>query len=66
MFCFFKKGDASFGMGDFSNKRLDGESIMVVMGSTSEKSTSAKYQTLGFKWLRRDRAGDLHEKEVSV
>jgi hypothetical protein len=29
-------------------KTYDGESIMVVMGSTSAKSTSIRYQTLGF------------------
>jgi hypothetical protein len=30
-------------------KTYDGGSIMAVMGSTSEKGTSARYQTLGFK-----------------
>jgi hypothetical protein len=35
--------------GDFyKEKTYDGESIMVVMGSTSEKSISVRYQTLGF------------------
>jgi hypothetical protein len=33
----------------FLKIKLDGGSIMAVMGSTSEKSTSARYQTLGFK-----------------
>jgi hypothetical protein len=36
MFC-FNKDDASYGMGSFQKKRLDGESIMAMMGSTSEK-----------------------------
>jgi hypothetical protein len=31
------KDDASYGMGSFQKKRLDGESIMAMMGSTSEK-----------------------------
>jgi hypothetical protein len=48
MFC-FEKGDASHWMGIFTKKRLDGESIMAVMGSTSEMGTSVRYQTLGFK-----------------
>ena len=37
MVCFLKKDDASYGMGSFEKKRLDGESILAVMGSTSEK-----------------------------
>ena len=31
-----------------------------------KRCTSARYQTLGLKWLSWDRAGDLHEKRVSV
>jgi hypothetical protein len=34
MFCFKTKGDASDGMEVFKNKKLDGEAIMVVKGST--------------------------------
>jgi hypothetical protein len=37
MFCFKTKGDVSDWMGSFQKKRLDGESIMAVMSSTSEK-----------------------------
>jgi hypothetical protein len=33
----------------FLQKTDDGGSIRAVMGSTSEKSTSVRYQTLGFK-----------------
>jgi hypothetical protein len=33
----------------YKEKNYDGESIMAVMGSTSEKSTSVRYQTLSFK-----------------
>jgi hypothetical protein len=38
-------------METFTNKKTyDAESITVVMGSTSKKSTSVMYQTLGLKW----------------
>jgi hypothetical protein len=43
------KDDASNGMGCFQKIKLDGGSIMAVMGSTSVRCTSARYQTLGFK-----------------
>jgi hypothetical protein len=33
----------------FSKIKLDGGSIMAIMGSTSERCTSARYQTLGLK-----------------
>jgi hypothetical protein len=46
---FLNKDDASYGMGSFPKKRLDGESIMAMMGSTSERCTSDRYQTLSFK-----------------
>jgi hypothetical protein len=37
-------------MGDFYKETTyDGESITTVMVSTSEKSTSIRYQALGFK-----------------
>jgi hypothetical protein len=50
MFCFKTKGDASHWMGDFYKETTyDGESIMTVMVSTSDKSTSIRYQALGFK-----------------
>jgi uncharacterized protein YegJ (DUF2314 family) len=49
MFC-LKKSDISHWMGIFyQEKSYDGESITAVMGSTSKKSTSTRYQTLGFK-----------------
>jgi hypothetical protein len=35
--------------GVFSKIKFDGGSIMVMMGSTSERYTSARYQTLGLK-----------------
>jgi hypothetical protein len=50
MFGFKTKSDTSYWMGIFTKKNnYDGESIRALMGSTSEKSTSARYQTLGFK-----------------
>jgi hypothetical protein len=49
MIC-FEKGDASHWMANFyKQKTYDGGSIIVVMGSTSEKCTSVWYQTLGYK-----------------
>jgi hypothetical protein len=51
MFCFKTKGDASHWMGNFYKETTyDGESITAVMVSTSDKSTSVRYQALGFKW----------------
>ena len=52
--------------GCFSKIKLDGESIMAVMDSTSEKMYLCQVPTFGVKWLSWDRAGDLHEKRVSV
>jgi hypothetical protein len=37
---------------DVSKIKLDGESIMAVMGSTSEKMSSARYQILGLKMIK--------------
>jgi hypothetical protein len=37
MFCFKTKGDASQWMGCFQKIKLDGGSIMAMMGSTSRK-----------------------------
>jgi hypothetical protein len=53
-------------MGMFSKIKLDGGSIMAVMGSTSEKMYLCQVPNFGFKWLKWDRAVDLHEKGVSV
>jgi hypothetical protein len=46
---FLTKDDVSSGMGCFQKVKLDGGSIMAVMGSTSERCTSDRYQTLGLK-----------------
>jgi hypothetical protein len=40
------------GMGVFSKKTYDGESLIVVMDSTPKKSTSDRYQVLGYKFIR--------------
>jgi hypothetical protein len=45
MFYFKTKGDSSEWMGCLQKIKLDGGSIMAMMGSTSEKM----YQTLGLK-----------------
>jgi hypothetical protein len=46
----FPKDDASHGMRIFYKEKTDdGGTITAMMDSTSEKSTSARYQTLGFK-----------------
>jgi hypothetical protein len=42
------KDDASYGMGSFQKKRLDGESIMAMMGSTSEKMYLRQVPNFGF------------------
>jgi hypothetical protein len=42
------KDDASSGMGCFSKIKLDGESIMAMMGSTSKKMYL--YQVPNFGW----------------
>jgi hypothetical protein len=36
----------------FLKIKLDGESIMAVMGSTSEKMYLCQYQILGFKMIK--------------
>jgi hypothetical protein len=51
MFC-FKKVMLHTRMGVFTKKTYDGESMMVVMDSTHEKSTSDRYQVLGYKLIR--------------
>jgi hypothetical protein len=48
MFCFKQKVMLHMGWGFYKKNTYDGESIMTMMGSTSEKSTSARYQNLGF------------------
>jgi hypothetical protein len=40
------------GTGVFTKKPYDGESITSVMDSTPEKSTSNRYQVLGYKLIR--------------
>ena len=57
MFCFETKGDASCGMVIFTKKNTcDGESIMAVMGSTSEKKYI--YQVPNFGVLNnKDKTG---------
>jgi hypothetical protein len=50
MFC-FKKVMLHTGMGVFTKKTFDGESITTMMDSTSEKSTSDRYQVLGYKLI---------------
>jgi len=52
--------------GMFSKIKLDGGSIMAVMDSTSEKMYLCQVPSFWVKWLSWDRAGDLHEKRVSV
>jgi hypothetical protein len=63
---FFTKDDVAKVVGMFSKIKLDGGSIMAVMGSTSEKMYLCQVPNFGLKWLSWDRAGDLHEKRVSV
>jgi hypothetical protein len=48
MIC-FKQNDASCGMGSFQKKRLDGGSIMAMMGSTYEKMYLCQVPNFGFK-----------------
>jgi hypothetical protein len=48
MFCFKTKGDASYWMGIFTKKNTyDGESIMAMMGSTSEKKYLCQVPNFG-------------------
>jgi hypothetical protein len=59
---FSTKDDASSGMGWFSKIKLDGGSIMVVMGSTSDKMYLCQVPNFGFeriklrpgRWLARE------------
>jgi hypothetical protein len=46
---FFTKDDMAKVGGMFLKIKLDGGSITAVMGSTSERCTSARYQILGLK-----------------
>jgi hypothetical protein len=46
---FLTKDDASDGMGCFQNIKLDGGSIMAVMGSTSEKMYLCQVQNFGIE-----------------
>jgi hypothetical protein len=48
MFC-FKKVMLHTGMRIFTKKTYDGEYITIVMDSTPKKSTSVRYQILGYK-----------------
>jgi hypothetical protein len=46
------KDDASSGMGCFSKIKLDGGSIMAVMGSTSEKMYLCQVPNFGMKIIK--------------
>jgi hypothetical protein len=48
MFCFKTKCDASHWMGCFSKIKLDGGSIMAMMGSTLEKMYLCQVPNFGF------------------
>jgi hypothetical protein len=52
MFCFKTKGDASQWMGMFSKIKLDGGSIMAVMGSTSDKMYLCQVPNFGLKIIK--------------
>jgi hypothetical protein len=47
---FLTKDDASSGKGWFSKIKLDGGSIMAMMGSTSEKMYLCQVPNYGLKW----------------
>jgi hypothetical protein len=49
MFCFKLEGDASQWMGCFQKIKLDGGSIMAMMGSTSEKMYLCQLPNFGFE-----------------
>jgi hypothetical protein len=49
----------------YKEKNYDGESIMAMMGSTSKKSTSIRYQFLGF-WIIKTRPGGWLAREESL
>jgi hypothetical protein len=65
MFVFTKDDVAKVG-GMFSKIKLDGGSITVVMGSTSEKMYLCQVPNFGFEMIKPRPACDLHEKGVSV
>ena len=46
------KDDALHGMASFQKKILDGESIMAVMGSTSEKMYLCQVPNFGFETIK--------------
>jgi hypothetical protein len=52
MFCFKIKGDASQWMGIFTKIKLDGVSIMAMMGSTSEKMYLCQVSDFGLKIIK--------------
>jgi hypothetical protein len=52
MFCFYKKDDVAKWEGCFSKTKLDGESIMAVMGSTSEKMYLCQVPNFGFEMIK--------------
>jgi hypothetical protein len=56
MFC-FTKDDASKWVGCFSKTKLDGESIMAMMGSTSEKMYLYQVPTFGFEMIKLRSSG---------
>ena len=49
---FLTKDDASEGMGCFQKIKLDGGSIMAVMGSTSEKMYLCHVPNFGFEMIK--------------
>jgi hypothetical protein len=51
MFC-FHKDDVAKWVGCFSKTKLDGESIMAMMGSTSEKMYLCQVPNFGFKIIK--------------
>jgi hypothetical protein len=57
MFCIKKdQDDASHGMGSFQKKRLDGGSIMAVMGSTLENMYLCQVPNFGIE-IDKDETG---------
>ena len=52
--------------GVFSKIKLDGGSIMAMMGSTSEKMYLYQVPNFGFEMIKLRPGGDLHKKRVSV
>jgi hypothetical protein len=62
--CFYKRWCGKVG-GMFLKIKLDGGSIMDMMGSTLEKMYLCQVPNFGLKWLNWDRAGDFHKKRES-